>query len=74
MKINSKKKINLSAESKNLIKVRDFVVKFGRKMGLLPKQVSELKLAVDEAVVGACKISPNDTASSLSSCTFSNSC
>lgn len=49
MKINTKKKINLSAESKNLIKVRDFVVKYGRKMGLLPKQVSELKLAVDEA-------------------------
>jgi serine phosphatase RsbU (regulator of sigma subunit)/anti-sigma regulatory factor (Ser/Thr protein kinase) len=50
MKINAKKKINLLAESKNLIKVRAFVVKYGRKMGLLPKQVSELKLAVDEAV------------------------
>jgi serine phosphatase RsbU (regulator of sigma subunit)/anti-sigma regulatory factor (Ser/Thr protein kinase) len=50
MKINTKKKINLLAESKNLIKVRSFVVKYGGKMGLLTKQVSELKLAVDEAV------------------------
>jgi serine phosphatase RsbU (regulator of sigma subunit)/anti-sigma regulatory factor (Ser/Thr protein kinase) len=50
MKVNAKKRINLVAESKNLIKVRGFVVKYGRKMGLLPKQVSELKLAVDEAV------------------------
>jgi len=50
MKVNAKKKVNLVAESKNLIKVRAFVVKYGRKMGLLPKQVSELKLAVDEAV------------------------
>jgi len=50
MKTNKTKKINLSAESKNLIKVRDFIVKYGKKMGLVPKQVSEVKLAVDEAV------------------------
>jgi len=50
MKVNKVKKINLVAESKNLIRVRDFVVKYGSKMGLLQKQVSEIKLAVDEAV------------------------
>ncbi len=50
MKVNWKKKINLVAETKNLIKVRNFVVKYGKKMGLVPKQVSEVKLAVDEAV------------------------
>lgn len=49
MKVNKTKKITLPAESKNLTKIRDFVVKYGRKMGLLPKQVSEVKLAVDEA-------------------------
>ena len=49
MKVNTTKKINLVAESKNLIKVRNFVVKWCRKMGLFPKQVSEVKLAVDEA-------------------------
>jgi len=50
MKVNKRKRLNLSAESKNLIKVRDFVVKYGTKMGLSPKQVSEVKLAADEAV------------------------
>ncbi len=50
MKVNKRKKIKLPAESKYLIKVRNFVVKYGRKMGLTPKQVSEVKLAVDEAV------------------------
>jgi serine phosphatase RsbU (regulator of sigma subunit)/anti-sigma regulatory factor (Ser/Thr protein kinase) len=50
MRINTKKKIGLPADSKNLIKVRNFVVKYGRKMGLTQKQVSEVKLAVDEAV------------------------
>jgi serine phosphatase RsbU (regulator of sigma subunit)/anti-sigma regulatory factor (Ser/Thr protein kinase) len=49
MKVNKKKKLTLPAESRNLIKVRSFVVRLGRKMGLLEKQVSELKLAVDEA-------------------------
>ncbi len=50
MKVNKTKKISLDADSKNLIKVRDFVVKNGRKMGLTHKQLSEVKLAVDEAV------------------------
>jgi len=50
MKVNKIKRIALDADSKNLIKVRDFVVKNGRKMGLTPKQLSEIKLAVDEAV------------------------
>ncbi len=50
MKVGTKKKINILAESKNLLKVRDFVVRNGKKMGLLPRQVSEVKLAVDEAV------------------------
>jgi len=50
MKVNKSKKIRLPAESKNLIKTRAFVVKYGRKMGLSPQQVSEIKLAVDEAV------------------------
>jgi len=50
MKMNKVKKISLEADSKNLIKVRDFVVKNGRKMGLTHKQLSEVKLAVDEAV------------------------
>jgi serine phosphatase RsbU (regulator of sigma subunit)/anti-sigma regulatory factor (Ser/Thr protein kinase) len=50
MKVNSKRKINLTAETKNLLKVRNFVVKYGKKMDLVPKQVSEVKLAVDEAV------------------------
>jgi serine phosphatase RsbU (regulator of sigma subunit)/anti-sigma regulatory factor (Ser/Thr protein kinase) len=50
MRINANKKINLPADSKNLIKVRDFVVKYGKKMGMSPKQTSEVKLAVDEAV------------------------
>ncbi len=50
MKVNKSKRISLEADSKNLIKVRDFVVKTGRKMGLTPKQLSEVKLAVDEAV------------------------
>ena len=50
MRINAIKKISLVAESKNLIKVRDFVVKYGRKMGMSQKQTSEVKLAVDEAV------------------------
>jgi serine phosphatase RsbU (regulator of sigma subunit)/anti-sigma regulatory factor (Ser/Thr protein kinase) len=50
MRVNATKKINLPADSKNLIKVRDFVVKYGKKMGMSPKQTSEVKLAVDEAV------------------------
>jgi len=50
MKVNKIKRIALDADSKNLIKVRDFVVKNGRKMRLTPKQLSEIKLAVDEAV------------------------
>lgn len=50
MKVNKNKRISLDADSKNLIKVREFVVKNGRKMGLTPKQLSEIKLAVDEAV------------------------
>ncbi len=50
MKTNKRKRIKLPAESKYLIKVRNFVVKNGRKMGLSPKQISEVKLAVDEAV------------------------
>jgi serine phosphatase RsbU (regulator of sigma subunit)/anti-sigma regulatory factor (Ser/Thr protein kinase) len=50
MKTGKSKKITVVAESKNLLKVRDFVVKNGQKIGLLPKQVSEVKLAVDEAV------------------------
>ena len=50
MKTGKLKKLSLSAEGSNLIKVRNFVVKYGRKMRLTPKQVSEVKLAVDEAV------------------------
>jgi len=50
MKVNKTKKTSLDADSKNLIKVRDFVVKNGKKMSLTPKQLSEVKLAVDEAV------------------------
>lgn len=50
MKMNKIRKISLDADSKNLIKVRDFVVKNGRKTGLTHKQLSEVKLAVDEAV------------------------
>ncbi len=50
MKINKSKKLSLGADSKNLIKVRSFVVKYGKKMRLSPKQTSEVKLAVDEAV------------------------
>jgi len=50
MKTNKRKRLNLSAEGKNLIKTRDFVVKYGKRMGLSIKQVSEVKLAVDEAV------------------------
>lgn len=50
MKAGKSKKLTVVAESKNLIKVRDFVVKYSSKMGLLPRQVSEVKLAVDEAV------------------------
>lgn len=50
MKTGKSKKISIVSESKNLLKVRDFVVKNGRKVGLLRKQVSEIKLAVDEAV------------------------
>ncbi|MFW6180932.1 MAG: ATP-binding protein, partial [Spirochaetota bacterium] len=49
MKVNKTKRITLPAESRHLTKIRDFVVKYGGKMGLLPKQVSEVKLAVDEA-------------------------
>jgi serine phosphatase RsbU (regulator of sigma subunit)/anti-sigma regulatory factor (Ser/Thr protein kinase) len=50
MKTGKTKRISVAAESKNLLKVRDFVVKYGKKMGLLARQVSEVKLAVDEAV------------------------
>ncbi|MCK5093703.1 MAG: SpoIIE family protein phosphatase, partial [Spirochaetes bacterium] len=50
MKINKSRKLSLGADSKNLIKVRSFVVKYGKKMRLSPKQTSEVKLAVDEAV------------------------
>ncbi len=50
MKINRSRKLSLGADSKNLIKVRSFVVKYGKKMRLSPKQTSEVKLAVDEAV------------------------
>jgi len=50
MKMNKVRRISLDADSKNLIKVRDFVVKNGRKMGLTHKQLSEVKLGVDEAV------------------------
>ncbi|MBN2325209.1 MAG: SpoIIE family protein phosphatase [Spirochaetes bacterium] len=50
MKTGKTKKISVAAESKNLLKVRDFVVKYGKKMGLVTRQVSEVKLAVDEAV------------------------
>ncbi len=50
MKLNKSKKLGLGADSKNLIKVRSFVVKYGKKMRLSYKQVSEVKLAVDEAV------------------------
>jgi serine/threonine-protein kinase RsbW len=50
MKPGKTKKLSLSAEGRNLIKVRNFVVRYGRKMNLTLKQVSEVKLAVDEAV------------------------
>jgi len=50
MKVNKLKKVSFPAESKYLVKVRNFVVKYGSKMGLTPKQISEVKLAVDEAV------------------------
>ena len=50
MKTGKNKKLTVVAESKNLLKVRDFVAKYSAKMGLLPRQVSEVKLAVDEAV------------------------
>jgi len=50
MKTGKSKRISVIAESKNLLKVRDFVEKNGKKVGLLPKQVREVKLAVDEAV------------------------
>ena len=50
MKVNKVKKVSFPAESKYLVKVRNFVVKYGSKMGLTPKQISEVKLAVDEAV------------------------
>jgi serine phosphatase RsbU (regulator of sigma subunit)/anti-sigma regulatory factor (Ser/Thr protein kinase) len=50
MKPGKTKKLSLSAEGSNLIKVRNFVVRYGRKMRLTLKQVSEVKLAVDEAV------------------------
>jgi len=50
MKANKVKSTQFAAETSNLIKVRNFVVKYGRKMGLSEKQVSEVKLAVDEAV------------------------
>jgi serine phosphatase RsbU (regulator of sigma subunit)/anti-sigma regulatory factor (Ser/Thr protein kinase) len=50
MKTGQTKKLSVVADSKNLLKVRDFVVKYSAKMGLLPRQVSEVKLAVDEAV------------------------
>jgi len=50
MKTGKTKKISVVAEGRHLLKVRDFVVKYGKKMGLLPRQVSEVKLAVDEAV------------------------
>ncbi len=50
MKTGKSKKLSLSAEGKNLLRVRNFVIKYGRKMRLTLKQVSEVKLAVDEAV------------------------
>ena len=50
MKPGKTKKLSLSAEGRNLIKVRNFVVRYGQKMRLTLKQVSEVKLAVDEAV------------------------
>ncbi|HEB33227.1 MAG TPA: hypothetical protein ENI15_20495 [Spirochaetes bacterium] len=50
MKTGKSKKLSLSAEGKNLLRVRNFVIKYGRKMRLTLKQVSEVKLGVDEAV------------------------
>ena len=50
MKANKKKRASFPAESKYLVKVRNFVIKYGKKMGMSPKQVREVKLAVDEAV------------------------
>ncbi|MDD5066132.1 MAG: SpoIIE family protein phosphatase [bacterium] len=49
MKYNVLKRIEVEAKSDKLKDLRNFVTKYGRKMGMNPRQINGLKLCIDEA-------------------------
>ncbi|MBN1899103.1 MAG: SpoIIE family protein phosphatase [Spirochaetes bacterium] len=49
MKLNAVKKIKFDAKPENLQQAREFITKFGGRMGLNARQINHLKLSIDEA-------------------------